>query len=143
VRAGRIHAAEASLGFLAGLGADHPRTTTTGNVVLFPKVNVLVANREAFEELDEDDRALLRKAALVTAAQPDLAPDEKAAAEAFCEVGGRVVRAEASDVAALRAAMRTTRPPLEVARTRALAGKLADLVADLPEVEPVPTCGPQ
>lgn len=142
VEKGEIHAVESSLPFLADLGPEQTPTVTAGNLVLFPKVNVLVANREAFDGLDGDHRSLLRKAAQVTAADPELAMDEKAAAEAFCGIGGRVVAADERDLAAMRSAMSRAEPPLEPRATRALTDQIAELVADLPAVETVPPCQP-
>ena len=139
VEAGELAGVESSLAGMAGLVGDHPTVTTT-NLVLFPKVNVLVVHRETFEDLTEDHRVLLRQAVQVTAGEPGLVPSERDSAEAFCGAGGRIVAGRPADVAAFEDAMSDTVPPHEPAATRELARAVGDLVEGLPEHEAVPPC---
>ena len=139
VAGGDLHGVESSLAGMASLDPDHAPVTTAGNVVLFPKINVLVVNRDQFEQLDEEQRALLRQAATVTAEQAAATVSEADAADAFCSDGGRIIQASPDDASALRAAMSRTAAPQEPARTRALAQAIDKLVADLPDTETV-TC---
>jgi TRAP-type C4-dicarboxylate transport system substrate-binding protein len=79
-----------------------PGGTATGNVTFFPKVNSLVIGSEAYEDLDEDQRELLARAAAQTrdwAIQSG--PSDAEAARSFCRKGGAVVNASEADVAAL------------------------------------------
>ena len=77
----------------------------TGNVVFFPKFQVLFANSETFETLTESQRTILQNAALATQ-QKAIAehPGEAAAASAWCEDGGSIVMASEAQVAAFEAA---------------------------------------
>src|SRR4051812_29627354 len=58
--AGRIVAAESGYEFAGGLTQ---RSTATGNVTPFARIDVLAAATGVFAKLDSDDRALLRRAA--------------------------------------------------------------------------------
>ncbi|HXD11380.1 MAG TPA: hypothetical protein VN653_15045, partial [Anaerolineales bacterium] len=79
--------------------------TATGNVVFFPKFQVLFAHRGTFETLTESQRTILQNAAVATQ-QRALAehPGEAAVASAWCENGGSIVMASEAQVAAFEAA---------------------------------------
>ena len=79
--------------------------TATGNVVFFPKFQVLFAHRGTFETLTESQRTILRSAAVATQ-QRAIAehPGEAVAASAWCENGGSIVMASEAQVAAFEAA---------------------------------------
>jgi TRAP-type transport system periplasmic protein len=79
--------------------------TATGNVIFFPKFQVLFANGPAFEKLSETQRSILREAAAATQ-QKAIAehPTESDAAAAWCADGGTVVMASDEQVAAFEAA---------------------------------------
>ena len=79
--------------------------TATGNVVFFPKFQVLFANSETFETLTESQRTILQNAAVATQ-QKAIAehPGEAAVAAAWCKDGGSIVMASAAQVAAFEAA---------------------------------------
>jgi TRAP-type C4-dicarboxylate transport system substrate-binding protein len=76
--------------------------TVTANITFYPKANTIVANAEAFADLSGDRQDVLQQAASDTlayvvetnAAEHDLAAQ-------YCADGGRVVLAQASDVAEL------------------------------------------
>ncbi len=86
---GSVVAAESSFAFAVGLPAP---ATAIGNLVLYPKVNSLVANSGVFADLTEEQQSVLREAALATR---DWAvrttPGEAEAAEAYCARGLGVV----------------------------------------------------
>lgn len=79
--------------------------TATGNVVFFPKFQVLFANGGTFEALTESRRTILQNAAIATQ-QKAIAkhPGEAVAASAWCEKGGSIVMASEAQVAAFEAA---------------------------------------
>jgi TRAP-type transport system periplasmic protein len=79
--------------------------TATGNVVFFPKFQVLFANGAALEKLSEGQRSILREAAAATQKKAIAEhPTEADAAAAWCADGGIVVMASAAQVAAFEAA---------------------------------------
>ena len=102
---------------------------TAGNIAFFPKVQSLVINTDAYEDLSDEQRTELREAAAATqtwAAEHD--PDEATAARDYCASGGAVVLADSADVEAM------------VAATRRVYDELADdpltddLIADIEAV---------
>ncbi|MBC7878531.1 MAG: hypothetical protein H7Y59_15275 [Anaerolineales bacterium] len=77
----------------------------TGNVIFFPKFQVLFANGAAFEKLSDAQRTILLEAALETQKKAIAErPSEADAATAWCADGGTVVIASAEQVAAFEAA---------------------------------------
>jgi hypothetical protein len=79
--------------------------TATGNVIFFPKFQVLFANRPAFEKLSEEQRAVLRDAAHATQEKAiNEHPSEVDAAAAWCVDGGTVVMASEEQIAAFESA---------------------------------------
>jgi TRAP-type C4-dicarboxylate transport system substrate-binding protein len=79
--------------------------TATGNVVFFPKFQVLFAHGGTFETLTESQRTILQNAALATQ-QKAIAehPGEAVTASAWCEDGGSIVMASDEQIAAFEAA---------------------------------------
>jgi TRAP-type transport system periplasmic protein len=79
--------------------------TATGNVIFFPKFQVLFANGAALEKLSEGQRAILHEAATATQKKAIAEhPSEADAVAAWCADGGTVVMASAEQVAAFEAA---------------------------------------
>jgi TRAP-type C4-dicarboxylate transport system substrate-binding protein len=77
----------------------------TGNVIFFPKFQVLFANGAAFEKLSEAQRAILRDAAEATQKKAITEhPSEADAATAWCADGGTIVLASEEQVATFEAA---------------------------------------
>jgi TRAP-type C4-dicarboxylate transport system substrate-binding protein len=110
--------------------------TATGNVVFFPKFQVLFANGAAFETLSEGQRAILREAAVATQ-QKAIAehPREVEAAAAWCADGGGIVLASAEQVMAFETAAQPifdsiAQDPLnaELIAAREIAGSLSVLL---------------
>jgi TRAP-type C4-dicarboxylate transport system substrate-binding protein len=81
------------------------RPAATGNVVFFPKYQILFANGTAFEKLSEEQRNVLRQAATATQSKA-LAerPSEEVAGAAWCDGGGTIVLANENQVAAFETA---------------------------------------
>jgi TRAP-type C4-dicarboxylate transport system substrate-binding protein len=77
------------------------RPIATGNVVFFPKFQVLFANGGAFERLSDEQQSVLRDAAAATQ-QKAIAehPREAAAAAQWCADGGTIVLASEEQLAA-------------------------------------------
>ena len=92
----------------AGLGQGFSATgtpTATGNVIFFPKFQVLFANGAAFEKLSEAQRNILREAAIATQKKAIAEhPSEVELGAAWCADGGTVVMASEEQVAAFEAA---------------------------------------
>jgi TRAP-type C4-dicarboxylate transport system substrate-binding protein len=81
------------------------RPTATGNVIFFAKYQVLFANGSAFEKLTEEQRTILRNAAVAVQEKAIKEhPSEADAAIAWCAEGGSIVLASDEQVAAFEAA---------------------------------------
>jgi len=77
----------------------------TGNVIFFPKFQLLFANSAAFEKLSEAQRAILRDAAEATQKKAITEhPSEADAATAWCADGGTILMASEEQVATFEAA---------------------------------------
>ena len=99
---------------LMGIGLPVATAVSTGNVVLFPKYQVLTANAESLARLSERQRAIIRRSAkeMQTDAYARV-PDEADLAATWCEGGGTVQLASPEQLAELVAA---TAPVIESAR---------------------------
>lgn len=141
VRDGEIAAAESSMDFTSSLPAP---TTVTADLVLFPKINVLVIGDEVLEALDEDQRAVLRTAAEDTrdaAAHRD--PAEAGAAARFCAGGGRVALAGPAGLAEFRRAAAPVYAELDRdAQASRLVQQLRQIAERSPAPPSLPGCGP-
>jgi TRAP-type C4-dicarboxylate transport system substrate-binding protein len=83
VRDGTVLAAESSFEFAGTLPGP---VTALGGAPLFPKVNTLVANADAFGSLAEADQQVVRDAAAATVAWAiETMPNESEDARVFCE----------------------------------------------------------
>ncbi len=97
-----IDGAESPAGPVADLSTT---SVVTGDVVLYPKYQVLAANTSAFEHLSGTQQAAIREAAVVAAEQGTAAqPSEAELGGAVCDSGGRVVSAGPDGLAAFAAA---------------------------------------
>ncbi len=107
----RLHGMEAGL---VGQGLPLSTAVATGNAVLFPKYQVLVANADALARLSDGQQAIIRRAAAET--QTDAftrQPSEAKLAKAWCDGGGTVQLASVPQRAALVAAAAPVRTKLE------------------------------
>ncbi len=111
--------------------------TVTGNVILYPKFQVLFANGAAFEKLSEGQRSILRQAA--AAAQKKAIsehPKEADAAKTYCAGGEKIVMASQEQVAAFETA---AKPVLDEIQKDPLNAKLiADIRALKAKTNPAP-----
>jgi TRAP-type C4-dicarboxylate transport system substrate-binding protein len=119
-RACTLHGQEAGFSQLAAI-AD-ASAVAAGNVTLFPKYQVLAANKAAFGRLGEAQRQVILAAAADTQADAITRhPDDAALAVAWCAQGGGVVDASAAQKAQLVAAVDPVYTQLEA---DALTGQL-------------------
>jgi hypothetical protein len=139
---GTIAAAESSFpvaGFLP------EASSASWNMTLYPKVNSIVVNEEAFNALRDDQQQALRDAAARTVewAVTEM-PSESDGAAVFCRNGGRVVDAPDAVVAAAAAAAEPVYDELEQDETtKALIGHIKQIKHELPEAAPIAPCGPE
>lgn len=120
--------------------------TAVGNLPLFPKLNTLVANTEAWDQLTEGDQEILRQAAATVqqrTAETDLAAAELESAASYCQ-GGSVISWDDAEVGAAQAAVRPVYADLESdPETKQLLEQLRDLVAETSDsTVSVPDCSP-
>ena len=125
-----IDGSEASLGTNSASEGENYLTT---NVTPFAKVLTLFAGQRAYERLDEDQRAVVRKAAQQTATHAAThPPSESALVRSFCGSGRPVTAVAASrdDVAALMRAAQPVYAQLERdPQTKALIAAIRNLKA--------------
>jgi TRAP-type C4-dicarboxylate transport system substrate-binding protein len=126
-------------------GASLPGTPTgTGNVIFFPKYQVLVANGAAFEALSQSQQGIIRDAAAAT--------QEKAIAEhpsdvengaAWCKDGGTIVLASEAQIAAFEKATQPVFDSIEkdLVNKEHIAA-IRDLKAKTPPSPGATACGP-
>jgi TRAP-type C4-dicarboxylate transport system substrate-binding protein len=130
---GKIDGVEAALGTNS---ADEGENVLTTNLPLFPKALTLFGGRDAYDGLDDDQRAAIRRAARQTAAYAAAHPlSERELMRDFCASGPPVSAAPASrdDIAALERAARPAYAELERdSRTRALIAAIRELKLTLP-----------
>ena len=74
-----------------------------GNIVLFPRVDVVVASNSALRHLRPSQRSILRRAAAEARDETIAAAGEREQAAAFCRGGGTIVSAPAAALHALHA----------------------------------------
>ena len=75
-------------------------STTAGNQVLYPKVNVLVINSDTLDQLSSEHQQTLRAAAVAARDwSVENPPDEAALAGDFCAAGGQVITLSAQELA--------------------------------------------
>lgn len=141
IAAGKVVAAESSFVGARSLPAS---TTVTANLVLYSKLNSLVANANVFQGLSESQQKLLTEAAAATCTWASEAMTSTADdAAAFCLNGGTVVTATNADVAAFKAAGAPAYRKLEAdPDTKARIAKIRDVAATDPAPHEIPPCTP-
>jgi TRAP-type C4-dicarboxylate transport system substrate-binding protein len=115
-----------------------PGTLVTGNVTFYPKVNSLVVNADAFDDLSDEQREILRDAATRARDQViEQMPSDAELAAAWCDDGKGVVLASEAELQALEEATEKVVIDLESdAATASLIERIRALpVADAPLVE--------
>ena len=118
--------------------------TATGNVIFFPKFQVLFVNSAAFEKLSEAQKNILREAASATQKKAIAEhPSEVDAATAWCADGGSIVMASDEQIAAFEAA---AKPVFDKIEEDQLNAELIQVIRELKaNTEPAPgaeACGP-
>jgi TRAP-type C4-dicarboxylate transport system substrate-binding protein len=107
--ASALTGAELDLSTIASNGYDRLGAVVTSNVTLWPRAQVVVMNRAAFDALTADRQALLRRAGR-EALEPELARVARTEQSALAELcrGGttRFASASPAELGALRAAVR-------------------------------------
>ena len=138
---GTVTAAESSFAFAGTLPAP---STVTGDLVLFPKVDALVAGRDVLAGLAPEQRQVLRRAAVATRdAAVRSVRSEAEAATRFCANGGTVVLAGEQRLAAFRRAAAPVHAQLrQDPATRRLLDRIQEVVAGGPAPVPVAPCAP-
>jgi TRAP-type C4-dicarboxylate transport system substrate-binding protein len=139
VASGTLVGAESSYALANTFGVDAP--TVTGNVTLFPKVNVLVANEQAFGRLSDEHKTILRDAA---AAERSRSVDELSeiyAATEACENGISTVNAKPADVEAMRAAARPVATELRADEQTARLMDAIGAIDSAPATDPAACVG--
>lgn len=141
VEAGRIQGAES--GLLQGASLPVP-ATATGNVIFFPKFQVLFANRDAFERLSNEQRNILREAAAATQRKAIAEhPREVDAATAWCAEGGSIVLASDEQVSAFEEAAQPVFDQIEQDPLNAeLIAAIRDLKTNTETSPGAEACGP-
>lgn len=142
VRDGSVAAAESEFA-LAGCCLP-AASTAAANLILFPKVNSLVINTEAYESLGGGLQQVLRDAAdrTVEWAISEMPSDADRAAE-FCDGGGTIVNAPESELAAMQAAVAPVYAELERDETtKELIERIQAIKAELPPPPEIAPCEP-
>lgn len=104
IQAGTLRGAEFDIPQYQYDGFSTEAPYVTANVVLWPKVYVLVVNRQRLDSLTDEQRGWLRDAAqAATKASVDAAYDESSIAASLCKVGVRFVSATDNEIAAIKA----------------------------------------
>jgi TRAP-type C4-dicarboxylate transport system substrate-binding protein len=103
VVAGRLRGAEFSLGQYQQAGLGKEAGNVTGNVVLWPKMFVLMMSRAKFDAMSVQQRSWIREAAdLGVKASVDATYDESSVADDLCTRGVRFKDATPAQLLALR-----------------------------------------
>jgi hypothetical protein len=134
---GRVAGVESSFLLASTHGVDRP--VVTGNVTLFPKVNVLVAGRETLAELSKEDRETLQVAAQAERERSIDALAEAGDATEACSRGVGIVNAGPAELKAFRQA---ARPVEQKLRADAQTARLIDAIGELDSASPAdpPSC---
>jgi TRAP-type C4-dicarboxylate transport system substrate-binding protein len=136
--------AELDLTTIEGQGYDTSVTSLTGNVVLWPRAFVVVANRKVFARLTSEQREILRRAGRETLAPAirRLRIEERDEAGILCRRGQlTLLQATNRELAELRAAVRPVYATLErSAETRTRLRKIESMKRRSPPAPPV-RCG--
>jgi TRAP-type C4-dicarboxylate transport system substrate-binding protein len=139
-----LDGAELDLATIAQNGYDELARSLPTNVVLWPRAETIVINREAFEALSSGQQEILRRAGREALA-PELdrvERDEEAALAAVCERDSRsFVIASATDLASLREAVQPVYDDLERdPQTKEWLAEIVDMRADEPAAPGTLSC---
>jgi TRAP-type C4-dicarboxylate transport system substrate-binding protein len=129
-------------GLESSFAAATYNVVATGNVVLFPRVETLVADDELRARLEPGQwQVLVDAAAAVRSEQPTPFLDDEGGARAFCEQGGEIVATSTDDVAAFEEAGRAVRDELaQDTETARLIDAIEAVVSTVTRPDPITTC---
>jgi TRAP-type C4-dicarboxylate transport system substrate-binding protein len=142
VENGEIDGAES--GF-AWFGSMPSSSTFTANITLYPKVNALAANEDAFARLSDEHQRVLREAAAKAVRYVvQNAPTEVDRAAVYCRNGGAIAFAAEADVAALERAAQPVYEALQAdPLTKELIGQIRSMkVQATSSGAAITPCGP-
>jgi TRAP-type C4-dicarboxylate transport system substrate-binding protein len=136
---GTLRGLESSFAAVASAGY---RVIATGNVVLFPRIETLVATDGLRARLDPGQWEVLADAAAAVRRDPPSAfLDDEEGAQAFCRKGGEIVAAGPDDVAAFEEVGRVVRADLERdPDTAGLVDAIQAAVSTVPPSDPITAC---
>ncbi len=120
-------------------------STFTANITLYPKVNALVTNEDAFGRLSDEHQGILREAAAkVVRYVVQNAPTEADRAAVYCRNGGAIEFAAEADIAALERAAQPVYEALEAdPLTKELIEQIRAMKAQAPSSgDAITPCGP-
>jgi TRAP-type C4-dicarboxylate transport system substrate-binding protein len=139
IASGEIDGTEISLGLAPELSP--PGSFLTGNVVLFPRVNVLFASDAAASSLSEAQWAILQDAASRTFALASELVGGSESIDAVCSGGWEVVAAGPADIEALQRAARPVYVTMEDdPETAAFIERIRELKASSTPADPPTSC---
>ncbi len=120
------------------------KPTASGNVTFYPKFDLLYANTAAFDHLNDEQRAVLRKAAAAAQAKAIAErPKEVDSAAAWCKDGGAIVLASPEQLAALEKAAQPIYDQIEADPANAeLIAAIRDLKAHTTPAPGAAACAP-
>jgi TRAP-type C4-dicarboxylate transport system substrate-binding protein len=128
IASGEVDGTETSFGLAPELSP--PGSFLTGNVVLFPRVNVLFASETAASSLSDAQWEILQAAASQTFEFASELVATSGSLEAFCSSGLQIVAAQAADVADLERAARPVYKEMEAdPETAAFIERIQELKA--------------
>jgi TRAP-type C4-dicarboxylate transport system substrate-binding protein len=121
------------------------RPAATGNVVFFPKYQVLFANGKVLEGLSEEQRSVLRQAAAATQKKAIAErPSDTDTGTAWCADGGTIVLASEEQVAAFETAAQPVYDAISQDPSNAeLIAAIRDLRAKTPPSPGAGACEPE
>jgi TRAP-type C4-dicarboxylate transport system substrate-binding protein len=137
IASGDVNGTEVSLGLAASIAPKG--SVVTGNVALFPRVNTLFAGQDLIASLSDEHKAIL--AAAAEDAYDFAASNTTEDFPAFCDAGGEVAIASATDVAALQRASMPVYRMLEAdPQTKAFLDEIQKLKEGQTAADAPPSC---
>lgn len=138
ITSGEVDGTEISLGLAPKIAPSG--SFLTGNVVLFPRVNVLFASDTAASALSRDQWEILQDAATETFAFASELVGTSESIDAFCSGGGRIVAGDPADLEALERAARPVYAMMEAdPDTAAFIERIRELKASSSTPADLPT----
>ena len=139
LRAGQIQGFETTLLNYGGDGLAQAAPYATGNVNLWPQMDVLLGNPERLAELSDQQRGWLEEAARAAAERSvELVDKDVENLQKACQVGAHFANASEEDLATLRDGFATVYTSLEQdVQTKAFIQQIQELKQSTPAEEPL------